>query len=195
MVTGVGEQTRNGQKDRRDMVTGVTEQTRNGQKDRLDMVTGVQRKSLCGRDMVREVQRESLCQRDLVTGAHEEVTYCCPSISSGRQKKNRSTSQPQFCSENTPATIEADQILLALLQLANNKTSANFHKHINRICKLPKLLNTMMPTFDGKSEKIKLSEDLFQTSLKIHNESTEDDRINYFLSLMKGGCAANFQGN
>ena len=178
---------KSGQKDRRDMVTGVTEQTRNGQKDRRDMVTGVQRETLCGRDMVRGVQRESLCQRDLVTGAHEEVTYCSPSISSGKQKKNRPTSQPQFRSENTPATIEADQILLTLQQLANKNNSANFHNNINRISKLPKLLNTTMPTFDGKSEKIELFEDLFQTSLKIDNESTEDDRINYFHSFMRGG--------
>ena len=53
-----------------------------------------------------------------MTGVHEEVTYCPPSTSSGKQKKNRSTSQPQFRSENTPATIKADQILLALQQLA-----------------------------------------------------------------------------
>ena len=87
------------------------------------------------------------------TGVHEDVTYCPPSTSSGKQKKNRSTSQPQFRSENTPATIEADQILLALQQLANNNNSANFQNNINRISKLPKSLSTTMPTFDGKSEK------------------------------------------
>ena len=43
-----------------------------------------------------------------------------------------------------------------------------------------------MPTFDGKSEKIELFEDLFQTSFKVHNQLTEDDKINYFISLMKG---------
>ena len=84
-----------------------------------------------------------------MTGVHEEVTYCPPSTSSGKQKKNRSTSQPQFRSENTPATIEADQILLALQQLANNNNSANFHNNINRISKLPKSPTTTMPTFDG----------------------------------------------
>ena len=66
------------------------------------------------RDMVTGVQRQSLCERDMLTEAHEEVMYCPPNTSSGKQKKNRSTSQPQFRSENTPATIEADQILLAL---------------------------------------------------------------------------------
>ena len=105
----------------------------------------------------------------------EEVTYCSPRTSSGKQKKNRSNSQPQFRSENTPETIEADQILLALQQLANINNSAIFHNNINRISKLPKSLTTTMPTFDGKTEKFELFEDLFQTSLKIHNQLTEDD--------------------
>ena len=180
MVTGV-------QRERvydRDMVTGVTEEIRN----RYDMVTAAQKESLCDRDMLTGVTE---CHD--MTGVHEEVTYCSPSTSSGKQKKNRSTSQPQFRSENTPATMEADQILLALQQLANNSNSANFHNNINRISKLPKSLTTTMPTFDGKTEKFELFEDLFQTSLKIHNQLTEDDRINYFHSLMRGDALQTFQ--
>ena len=153
-----------------DMVIGVTA--------RHDMVTGGPKQIANCHDM---------------TGIHEEVTYCSPSIYSGKQKKNRSTSQPQFRSENTPATIEADQILLALQQLANNNNSANFHNNINRISKLPKSLTTTMPTFDGKTEKFELFEDLFQTSLKIHNQLTEDDRINYFHSLMRGDALQTFK--
>ena len=150
-----------------------------GRKDRRYLVTGVQRESLCGRDMV--------------TGVHVEVTYCSPSTSSGKQKKNRPTSQPQFRSENTPATIEADQILLALQQLANNNNSANFHNNINRISKPPKSLTTTMLTFDGKSENFELFEDLFQTSLELHIEFTENDRINYFHSLMRGYALQTFK--
>ena len=48
-----------------------------------------------------------------MTATQEEVPYCSPTTSSGKQKKARSSSQPRFRSENTPATIEADQILLA----------------------------------------------------------------------------------
>ena len=130
------------------------------------------------------VQEESLCGNDMVTGAHEEITYCSPSTSAGKQK-NRSTSQPQFHREVTPATIEADQILLALRQMANNNISAYFHHNINRTSKMPKLLTTLMPKFDGKSDKFKLFEDLFETSLKIHNQLIEEDRINCFHSLKK----------
>ena len=104
---------------------------------------------------------------DTLKATQEEIAYCSPSTSSGKQKKARSTSQRQFCSENTPATIEADQILLALQQLATNSNSANFNNITRRISKLPKSLTTTMPTFDGKSEKFELFEDLFQTSLKI----------------------------
>ena len=148
-------------------------------------MTGVHRERVYGHDMVTGGTEQIGNYHD-TTGDHEEVTYCSPSTSSGKQKKNRSTSQPQFRSENTPAKIEADQNLLALQQLANNNNSANFHNNINRISKLPKSLTTTMPTFDGKTEKFELFEDLFHTSLKIHNQLTEDDRINYFHSLMRG---------
>ena len=106
-----------------------------------------------GHDMVTGAKEQIRNRHDTVTGVHEEVTYWSPSTSSGKQKKNRSTSQPQFCSQNSLVTIEADQILLALQQLANNNNSAHFHKNINRISKLPKSFTTTMPTFDGKSEK------------------------------------------
>ena len=89
----------------------------------------------------------------MTTGIQEEITYCSLGISSGKQKKARCTSQPQFRNENTPATNEADQILLAHQQLATNKNSGNFNKNISRLSKLPKSLTTTMPTFDGKSEK------------------------------------------
>ena len=128
-----------------------------------------------------------------MTAAQEEIRYCSSTTSSGKQKKARSTSQPQFRSENTPATIEADQILLALQQLARNSNSANFNNNISRKSKLPKSLTTTMPTFDGKSEKFELFEDLFQTSLKTHNQLTDEDKINYFHSLMRGDAVQTFK--
>ena len=45
---------------------------------------------------------------------------------------------------------------------------------------------TTMPTFDGKSKKFELFEDLFQTSLKVHNQLADGDKIYYFQSLMRG---------
>ena len=184
------------------MVTGVTEDLRNCR----DMLRGVQRERVCGHDLVTGATETNRNRHYMMTetteqignchnmiGVHEEVTYCPPSTSSKKQKKNRSASHPQFRSENTLATIEADQLLLALQQLANNNNSANFRNNINRMSKLPESLTTTMATFDGKTEKFELFEDLFQTSLKIHNQLTEDDRINYFHSLMRGDALQTFK--
>ena len=52
-----------------------------------------------------------------------------------------------------------------------------------------------MPTFEGKSEKFELFEDLFQTSLKVHYQFKEEDRINYFRSLMRGDALQTFRGD
>ena len=118
-----------------------------------------------------------------MTANQEDIPYCCPTISSGKQKKARSTSQPQFRSENTPATIESDQILLALQQLATNSNSAIFNNSISQISKLPKSLRTTKPTFDGKSDKFEMFEDLFQTSLKIHNSFMRRDALQTFKNI------------
>ena len=101
-----------------------------------------------------------------------------------KKKKTCSTSQLQFHIENTPASIEAYQILFALQHLASNSNSANFSDDINRSSKVQKQLLTTMPTFYGKIEKFEVFEDLFQTSLKKHIQLT-GDKINYFYSLMK----------
>ena len=121
-----------------------------------------------------------------VIGVQKEIPYYSAGKSSGKQKKARFTSQPQFRSENTPAIAEADQTLMALQQMVTNSNSAIFDNNFNRILKLPKSLATTMPTSEGKSKKFKLFEDLFQTSLKIYNQLTEEDKINYFHSVMRG---------
>ena len=185
-----GQTTQNlGPKDCRDMVTGVTGEIRHCR----DMLTGAAEEIRSGHDMVTGGTEEIRNGHDMVTAVQEQIPYCSSGISSGKKKKARSTSQPQFRSADTPATIEADQILLALQHLATNSISANFNNNISRISKLPKSLTTTMPTFDGKSEKIELFEDLFQTSLKIHNQLTEEDKICYFQSLMRGDALQTFK--
>ena len=126
----------------------------------------------------------------MVTEVQEEILYCSLGISSGKQKKARSTSQPHFRSEKTPATTESDQILLALrltviqpISTTTTTESRNF----------PKSLATTKPTFDRKSEKFELFGDLFQTSLEIHNQLTEEDKLNYFHSLMRGDALQTFK--
>ena len=129
----------------------------------------------------------------MVTGVQEVIPYCCPWTFSGEENKAHSTSQPLFCSENTHAMIEAGQSLLALQQLASNSNSANFNYNINRISKVFKYFTTTMPTFDGKSEKVEFSTDMFQTSLKIRNQFTEEDQTNYSDSLVRGDAHQTFK--
>ena len=175
-----------------DTMTGVIEQTTKGP-HMVTGATGVTGEIRQCPHMVTGATEEIRNGHDMVTAVQKEIPYCSSGISSGKQKKARSTSQPQFRSENIPATFQADQILLALQQLATNSKSANVNNNSNRISELPKSLTTTMPTFDGKSEKFELFEDLFQTSLKIHNQLTEEDKINYFHSLMRGDALQTFK--
>ena len=169
--------------------TGVSEEVRKC----LHMVTGATGEFCHCRDMVTGGSEEMRNGLDMVTAVQGDIPYCSSGSSSGNQKKARSTSQPQFHSENTPVTIETDQILLTLQQLATNSNSANVNNNSNRFSKLPKSLMKTMPTFDGKSEKFELFEYLFQTSLKIHNQLTEEDKIYYFHSLMRGDALQTFK--
>ena len=122
----------------------------------------------------------------MVTGVQEEIPYCSPGTSSTKQKKARSTGESQYRAENAPATIGADQILLALQQLATNSNSANFCNNSNKILKLLKSLTTAIPISAGNSKNFELFEDMFQTCFKIHNQLTEEDKIKFFHSLMRG---------
>ena len=88
----------------------------------------------------------------MVTGVHDEIPCCSPGTSPGVQKKTLSASEPQLLSENTPATIEADEIWLALQKLGSNRSSANFKKKEQKI-HAAKLITTTRPTFDRKSKK------------------------------------------
>ena len=157
------------------------------------MVTGATGEIRQCPDMVTGDSDEIRNAHGMVTAVQEKTPYCFSGISSGKQTKALSASQPQFRSENTPATIEADQILVAVQQLPRNSNSSNVNKNSNRVSKLPKSLTTTMPTFDGKSEQFELFEDLFQTSLKFHNQLTEEDKINYFHSLMRGDALQTFK--
>ena len=65
-------------------------------------------------DMMKGVTGEVRQYPHMMTATQEEIPYCTSSTSSGKQKKARSTSQPQHRSENAPATLGTDQILWAL---------------------------------------------------------------------------------
>ena len=123
-----------------------------------------------------------------------QVRTCSVAIPGTSRSSNL---ENQETNEDRPSDDPGPEVefssLLALQQLASNKNSANFNNNISRISKLPKSLTTTMPTFDGKSEKFELFEDLFQTSLKIHKQLTEEDKINCLHSLMRGDAIHTFK--
>ena len=83
-----------------------------------------------------------------VTGVTGENSYCLPEISSGEQKKVRSSTLPQIRNADTLEANEAVEIILALQQLAGK--SANCSININRGSKLLMSLATTMTSFDEK---------------------------------------------
>ena len=86
---------------------------------------------------------------------------------------------PQFHSEDTPATTEAHQILLALQhrQLASNGNNSNFNEN-KKNSKLPKSLETTKTTFDAKSEMHEQLCTFFPNNSTVHNQLTETDKVN-----------------
>ena len=50
---------------------------------------------------------------------------------------------------------------------------------------MPKALTASSPTFDGKSDKFELFEDLFRNNIKTYPHITEPPKINYFPSLLR----------
>ena len=109
----------------------------------------------------------------MVRGVQAKIPYFSPGNSSENEKNAPSTSQAQFCSENTPATIEAGQILLALQQLASNSNSANFIRNIRKISKLPESFTTTMPMLDGNQRNLNC---LKICSNKLENPKTTHGR-------------------
>ena len=127
----------------------------------------------------------------MVTEVHDENTYCSPRTFSGMSMKNRSNSQSPLRSGNTSGTINYNN-LPALQPLAKNNNSANFQNNINKTSRLPNSFTRTMLKFDGKSEKVQLLDDFSRTSLRIHNQLTGENRINYIDSLMRGDAPQTF---
>ena len=126
-----------------------------------------------------------------MTATQEEIPYCSSTTSSGKQKKARSTSQPQFRSENTLRQLKLTRFCWPFNNWRRTPTQPI---SITILAESRKCLNpSQRQWFDGKSEKFELFEDLFQTNLKIHNRLTQEDKINYFHSLMRGDALQTFK--
>ena len=82
------------------------------------------------------------------------------------QQNVRSSSLPP------PGQKYSDDFVNTLLETLKTAT-----QNSNGIPRLPKALSTTMPTFDGKNDKFEHFEDLFNTSLKVYPNITEEEKI------------------
>ena len=87
-----------------------------------------------------------------------------------------------------PNQMYPDDIIDKLLQSLQAATS-----HNSGVPRLPKAMSTTMPTFDGKTDKYEHFEDLLQTSLKVYPIITEEEKIHYFHSLLRGEALKTFR--
>ena len=99
---------------------------------------------------------------------------------------NDSTNQvkrPKIRSQSQPAPKERPAVA---------RTLFGAEKSDSTILPMPKALTASLPTFDGKSEKFELFEDLFRNNLKMYPHLTELQKINYFHSLLRGDALQAF---
>ena len=83
--------------------------------------------------------------------------------------------------------MHSDDILYKVLESLYAANTQN-----TGLPRLPKALATSMPTSNEKTEKFEHCEDFFQTSLKFHPHITEQEKIHYFHSLLRGDALQTF---
>ena len=136
--------------------------------------------------------------RDMVTGANP-TPHMFPEFLTGRPMQSREPLQRQNSNhdesqdtipqvpETTPSSTSPDPInrLAEVLVGMNNRPSAQ--------TLMVRPVSTTTLTFDGKSEKFELFEDLFHTMIKMQPDMTEAMKINHFHSLLRKNALQTFR--
>ena len=136
--------------------------------------------------------------RDMVTGANR-TPHMVPEFLTGRPMQYREPLQRQ--------NSNADEGLDHSPQVQEPATQTTPSDTINRLAEVLVGMNnrpsaqtlTVRPvstttlTFDGKSEKFELFEDLFHTMIKIQPDMTETMKINHFHSLLRKNALQTFR--
>ena len=143
-------------------------------------------------------------EEDILTNSHDMVTEAkptprtVPEFLTGRPMHSREETQnshsPRIQTlENVPPVQETDvndgsdpiRRLADVLVGMNNKSSTQ--------TLMVRPVSTTTLTFDGKSEKFELFEDLFHTMVKMQPEMTETMKINHFHSLLRKNALQTFR--
>ena len=99
---------------------------------------------------------------------------------------NDSTNQPKktkIRSQSQPASTERPTVTGTLF--ASNKID-------NPTLPMPKSLTVSLPPFHGKSEKVKLFEDLYRNNIRMYPHLREIQKIKDFHSLLRGDALQAF---
>ena len=118
---------------------------------------------------ISSTQNDPIVCRNMVTGALTDST--------NQPKRTKARSQSQPTSKERP--------IVARTLFASEKGDST-------TLPMPKALTASLPTFDGKSEKFELFEDLFRNNIKMYPHLTEIQKINYFHSLLRGDALQAF---
>ena len=118
---------------------------------------------------ISSTQNDSITCRNMVTGVLTDST--------NQPKRTKARSQSQPPSKERPVAA---------------RTLFATDKNDGTTLPMPKALTASLPTFDGKSEKFELFEDLFRNNIKMYPHLTEIQKINYFHSLLRGDAPRRF---
>ena len=134
---------------------------------------------------------------DMVTGANP-TPRMVPEFLTGRPTQSRDNPQSQDTIDpQSPTTSPQDQETIGhspaidpLTRLANVLTGMTNKQTPQTLMVRP--VSTTTLTFDGKSEKFELFEDLFHTMIKMQPEMTETMKNNHFHSLLRKNALQTF---
>ena len=113
----------------------------------------------------------------------DRVTRTRTGVTTNQQENNHQ----QSSSLRPPNKRYPDDIIDKLLQSLLTATN-----HNSGVPRLPKAMSTSMPTSTVK-HKFEYFEDLFQTSLKVYPNITDEEKIHYFYSLLRGEALQTFR--
>ena len=136
-----------------------------------------------------------LTVHDMVTGDNESPNPV-PEFLTGRIP-SRSHLNQSYEDINLDTTIPAHERIATaadpdpITRLADVLTTMQNRPTAQQLTIRPVNSNTM--TFDGKSEKFELFEDLFHTMIKMQPEMTEQMKINHFHSLLRKNALQTFR--
>ena len=135
----------------------------------------------------------------MVTGANP-TPRMVPEFLTGRPTQSKENPQSQdnidpassTTSHQAQGTVGPNTVFDPLTRLADVFAGMN-NRQSPQTLMVPPVSTTTTLTFDGKSEKFELFEDLFHTMIQMQPEMTETIKINHFHSILRKTALQTFR--